>query len=460
MRPCGSVASGRAPQEAAEAGGLIVVNYFQSSPCAFAYPVNREMAKYPVMENEKISAQAASSRPAKDASDSRPPLPPSQTVDVEAVPGSEGGVPGEEPTLVARVAVDARGMAIGIIAVVAFLFCLQWAQKFLIPVAFGIFLSYTLNPLVSWLEKIRVPRLVGTCAVMLALMGGMVAASGPLVNQFQSIVDKLPEVSRKISKEISNSRAGSSNLEKMQQAARELERATNQASGSAAPVRQAAPASPPPSERINDLLLAGSVGVAEFVAQATTVVFLVFFLLLAGDTYKRKMVRLTGPTFSQKKITVQIMDDINLSIQRYMFTLLVTNTTLALCMWGALRLLGLENAGAWAAAAGLVHIIPYFGPLLIMIATGVAAFLQFGTISSALITAGASLLIATMVGTFLTTWMTGRIARMNAAAVFIGLLFWGWLWGVCGLLLGIPIIVVIKVVAEHIEGLQKVAELL
>jgi predicted PurR-regulated permease PerM len=133
---------------------------------------------------------------------------------------------------------------------------------------------------------------------------------------------------------------------------------------------------------------------------------------------------------------------------------------LAVLMWGALRWVGLENAGAWAVAAGLVHLVPYFGPLLITIATGVAAFLQFGNASTAFLVAGMSLAIATLVGTFVTTWMTGRIARMNPAAVFMSLLFWGWLWGVWGLLLGVPIIVVMKVIAQHVEGLQSVAELL
>jgi predicted PurR-regulated permease PerM len=93
-------------------------------------------------------------------------------------------------------------------------------------------------------------------------------------------------------------------------------------------------------------------------------------------------------------------------------------------------------------------------------ATGVAAFMQFGSISMGVLAAGVSLSIATLVGTFVTTWMTGRIAKMNPAAVFISLLFWGWLWGIWGLLLGIPIIVIVKVISEHVEGLQSVAELL
>jgi predicted PurR-regulated permease PerM len=196
------------------------------------------------------------------------------------------------------------------------------------------------------------------------------------------------------------------------------------------------------------------------VGQAAMVVFLVFFLLLGGDMFKRKLVRLTGPSLSKKKITVQILDDINDSIQKYMFMLLTTNLLLALLSWIAFRWIGLENAGAWAAAAGVLHVIPYLGPAVTAVATGMAAFMQFESFAMALLVAGASLAIAILVGTFVTTWMVGRIAHMNPAAVFISLLFWGWLWGIWGMLLSIPIIVIIKVVSQHIEQLHPTAELL
>jgi predicted PurR-regulated permease PerM len=209
-----------------------------------------------------------------------------------------------------------------------------------------------------------------------------------------------------------------------------------------------------------DWVLAGSLSLAAFISQATMVVFLVFFLLLAGDTFKRKLVKLTGPSLTRKKVTVHILEDINTSIQSYMFMLLVTNVLLALLMWGALRAIGLENAGAWAVFAGLAHLMPYFGPLLITTATGLAAFLQFESLRMVILVAGASLGIATMVGMVVATWMTGKIAKMNPAAVFVSLLFWGWLWGMWGLLLGVPIVMAIKVVAERVEGMEVVAELL
>jgi predicted PurR-regulated permease PerM len=215
-----------------------------------------------------------------------------------------------------------------------------------------------------------------------------------------------------------------------------------------------------PMFKLGDFLWVGSKGAVGALGQAVMVLFLTFFLLVGGDTFKRKLVRLTGPSLSNKKITVQILDDINDSIQKYLFMFLSTNVLVGLLVWLAFALIGLENAGAWAVTAAFLHIIPYLGPGVTAVATGMAAFMQFDSFSMALLVSGASLAIATVVGTFVTTWMTGRIARMNAAAVFISLLFWGWLWGIWGMLLGIPIIVIMRVVAQHVEQLQPVAELL
>jgi predicted PurR-regulated permease PerM len=364
-----------------------------------------------------------------------------------------------------RVHVDARGAALALLATLSFIFALQWAQKFFIPVVFAVFISYTLNPVVRWLEKIRLPRALAVTIVMLSLLGALVAVGDQLRDEITSIVEQLPNTTHRLSHALSKIRDEKpSAIQRMQAAANEIANATTQATGVKAPApSKAAAAAAPPEEpifKMSALLWAGSIGAAEFLGQVTIVLFLVFFLLLSGDTFKRKLVKLTGPSISNKKITVHILDAMNDSVQHYMSMLLVTNILLALLMWAALRWIGLENAGAWAVASGLLHVIPYFGPLLIMAATGLVAFMQFESLSSAFLVAGVSLAIATLVGTFVTTWMTGKIAKMNAAAVFISLLFWGWLWGVWGLLLGIPIVVIIKVIAEHIDGMQTVAELL
>nr|WP_229474001.1 AI-2E family transporter [Pseudoduganella lurida] len=361
--------------------------------------------------------------------------------------------------------VNARGLALGIIATVAFLFALQWARNFLVPLLLGIFLAYTLNPLVNWLERLRIKRAIGATLVTAAILGGSAVMIDKVHGEFQNIVAELPTITHKLSRLVASTTGSSTSaISRIQAVATEIEQATAGSSARRAAKRQqeaaAATATTGTPIRVMDWVWVSARGLMGFLSQGTMVIFLVFFLLLSGDTFKRKLVKLTGPSLTKKKITVHILEDINTSIQAYMFMLLVTNVLLGLLMWIALRAIGLENAGAWAIVAGLLHIMPYFGPLLITSATGLVAFLQFESLQMVLLVAAASLGIATLVGTFVTTWMTGRIARMNASAVFVSLLFWGWLWGVWGLLLGVPVIVIVKVVAERVEGMEVVAELL
>ncbi|MDR7050871.1 putative PurR-regulated permease PerM [Duganella sp. 3397] len=366
-----------------------------------------------------------------------------------------------EPGVLQRfpIHVNARGVALGIIATVAFVWALQWSRNFLVPLLLGILISYTLSPLMGWMTRRRVPRAIAATLITAAIVAGSAMVVDKLHGEFEAIVEELPSAGHKLSKIVEERLHGSSSaLQRIQAVATELQQATAGAQERRA-ARKAIPATSPEFPLMN-WVWAGSMGLMGFLSQATMVIFLVFFLLLSGDTFKRKLVKLTGPSLSKKKITVHILEDINTSIQKYMLMLLVTNGMLAVMMWIALRWIGLENAGAWAIVAGLLHLMPYFGPLLIMLATGLVALLQFESIQMSVLVMGTSLAIATLVGTIITTWMTGRFARMNAAAVFVSLLFWGWLWGVWGLLLGVPVIVIVKVVAERVEGMEVVAELL
>ena len=364
------------------------------------------------------------------------------------------------PTI--RMPVNVRGVALTLLAVIAVVGALELAQTFFVSLMLGILGAYTLNPLVVYLERLKIPRLAGTILVMAAVLAGLAVGAYSLRGQAQAIIEQLPEAAKTFSTAVARLRTDAGgNLEKMQNAAAEVEKATAQAAGGSS-VKQVAThvVVDAPGFKLGNLLLLGSMGAVGFLGQALMVMFLTFFLLLGGDLFKRKLVRLTGPTLSNKKITVQILDDINDSIQKYLFMLLVTNLLVAVLAWIAFRWIGLENAGAWAVASGLLHVVPYLGPGVTAGATAMAAYMQFGSFPTAFLVGGASLAIATVVGTFVTTWMTGRIASMNSAAVFISLLFFGALWGVWGMLLGIPIVVIAKVVAEHVEQLQPVAELL
>lgn len=354
--------------------------------------------------------------------------------------------------------VDARGIALVTLAVLASLFALRAASQFAVPLVLGVLLAYAFDPFVSLLARRHVPRPIGALVVLALVLTVCVSTLWMLRFQAQAIVDQVPEVVRKATRAADAFGPGMG-FENLQRAVSALQKATDQATGNVA-TRGTVVVVQQPSMQVKDLFVSGGLNALELAGQLVMVVFLVYFILIAGDTFKRKFVKIAGRTLSEKKITVQMFETINLSIQRYLAVLLVTNVTLAALTWASFRIVGLDNAGTWGIVAGVLHVVPYFGPILVAAATGVAALVQFGSIGMALLVGGLSLLIATIVGLLLTTWMAGRIARMNTVAVFVGLLLFGWLWGVWGVLLSVPLVVIIKVVCDHVESLKPMAELL
>jgi len=214
-----------------------------------------------------------------------------------------------------------------------------------------------------------------------------------------------------------------------------------------------------PRFNIRDHLWSSTVGLASLIGQIVVVTFLTYFLLLSGDTFRRKLVKIT-PTFSDKKITVQALDEITTQIQRYLLVQLMASVVVGVTTGVAFWAMGLNHAVVWGIAAGILNLVPYVGSILITGAAALIAFLQFGEINMALAVAGVSVLINTVEGNLLVPLMTSRASRMNPVAVFIGVLGWGWLWGVWGLLLGIPILMVVKAICDRVDDLKPVGELL
>jgi predicted PurR-regulated permease PerM len=204
----------------------------------------------------------------------------------------------------------------------------------------------------------------------------------------------------------------------------------------------------------------GSASAAGFVGQATLVIFFVFFLLASGNLVKRKLVKLAGPSLERKKITVQILNEIDAQIERFLVLRVITSVIVGVATWLAFRWMGVNNAAVWGVVAGVLNSIPYFGPVVVAAATAVAGFLQFGTLSMALYVAGVSVVITSLEGWLLTPWLTSRAARTNEVAMFIGLIFWSFVWGIWGTLLAVPMLVVVKAFCDRIEDLKPIGELL
>jgi len=196
------------------------------------------------------------------------------------------------------------------------------------------------------------------------------------------------------------------------------------------------------------------------VTQLGIAALLAYFLLAAGDTFRRKVVHLAGPTLARRRITVEILDDIHIQVQRYLVVLLFTNMLIALAIWGVLTLSGIDRAGLWGAIAGVLHVIPYAGTALTTGAIAVAVYVQTQSLGSTFGVALAVLTVSSAIGMGLVPWLQGKAARMNAAAVFVALLFFGWLWGGWGLLLGAPLAAVLKTIADRIPRMDAVGELM
>jgi predicted PurR-regulated permease PerM len=246
-----------------------------------------------------------------------------------------------------------------------------------------------------------------------------------------------------------------------------VQKAAEQIEHAASETAMTAPAAPrgvtrvqieEPKLNIRDYLWNGTIGALSFISLAVMVLFLAYFLMVSGDTFRRKLVRLSGPTLSKKKITVQMLNEISVQIQHYLLVQVLTSVLVGVAIWLAFLWIGLEHAAVWGVAAAVLNLIPYLGAIIITGGAALVAFLQFGSASMALTVGGISLAINSLEGYLLTPWLTGRASRMNAVVVFAGILFWGWLWGAWGLLLGMPIMMAIKSVCDHVEEFKPVSE--
>ena len=351
------------------------------------------------------------------------------------------------------------------LALLALTAALYLARGFFVPLLIGILASYALHPLVDRLQAWRVPRSIGA-ALVLALVVGSVSWIGvSLSDDATALIEKLPEAARKLRQDLSAARTGPpSALQNVQQAADELQGAASDASaqpeaGGKPAARSAAPQAAE-ATWLRDFTLAQTALIVTVLAQAPIVALLCYFLLASGVHFRRKLVQLVGPSLSRKKDAVRILEEIDVQVQRYLFTMLASNALLGVGTWLAFLALGVDQAGVWGAAAAMLHFVPYLGAALVALGSGVAAFMQFGSPLYALAVACVSLLVAGAIGLVFMTWLHSRFARVNAAVLFIALLFFGWLWGVWGLLLGAPLVAIAKVVFDGVESLKPAGELL
>lgn len=361
----------------------------------------------------------------------------------------------------------ARNVAMVVLVVIASLAVLRWASGFFIPLMLGLVFSYALSPLVDGLQRHRVPRALSAGVLILGILGGMGAAVYSLSDDANELIASLPDAARKLRDSVNRQQLKKKKedtaLETMQKAAAELQKAADAAGGNtpAPPARGVSRVIvEKPRFDLRDHLWTGTLGLASMLGQTVMVTFLTFFMLVSGDTFRRKLVKIAGPGLAEKKLTVQALDEINAQMQRYLLVQLVASIGVGVATGICFAVLGLKHAAVWGVAAGVLNLVPYVGSIAVTAGAALVAFLQFGTLEMALVVGGSSLLINTVEGYLLVPWATSRASSMNPVAVFIGVLAWGWMWGVWGLLLGIPILMAVKAVCDRVDHLKPVGELL
>ena len=368
----------------------------------------------------------------------------------------------EPQRVVLQMPVDVRNISLAILATLASVFMLRWASAVFIPLMVGILFSYGLSPVVDWLALRRIPRALSAALLVLGIVGGFGATVYSLSDDAGKLVESLPLAANKL-RDTARMHFGKTDntLATMQKAAAQLEQAATDANR-AAPLGRGVQRVQIEKAKfdIKDHLWSGTLGLMAMLGQIGMVALITFFLMSSGDTFRRKLVKLAGPTLSRKKITLQALNEIHDQIQRYMMVQIFTSGLVGVATWLCFLAVGLDNAAVWGIAAGVLNLVPYIGNVLITAGSAMVGYLQFGTLDMAFLVAGISLVINSIEGFLLTPWLTSRASKMNPVAVFVGVLAWGWLWGAWGLLLGVPILMVIKAVCDRIDDLHAVGELL
>ncbi|MFC3551352.1 AI-2E family transporter [Lysobacter cavernae] len=364
-----------------------------------------------------------------------------------AAPSDDGD---DEPGLAPAPAPRPRASAaLVVLATLAVGYTLWAAQALILPILLAGFFALVGNPILRGLQRLYLPRVLGA---LLVLLGGL-AAAGALGNQ---LIEPASEWVRQVPREMKQIAPKLRNLTKpmldANKAAQNIARAAGgESTGKPVQVIRT---------ELNDPYGALTT-TPKTIAQILAVVLLTFFFMVYGESLQRNAIALL-PTRQQKKLTVDILQSIEREISRYVLTISIINTALGLVLAAALYWLGvpLNEALLWGTMAAILNFAPYVGPLIgivIMLLMGVVAFDELWP---SLLPAGLYLLLHTIEGQIVTPIVLGRRMRLSPLLLILALMLFGWLWGIVGLLLAVPLLVCVKLVLARIEGLEGWARLL
>lgn len=374
----------------------------------------------------------------------------------------------------APAAASAETRLIALLAVVA---ALWWGQRFLIPVVAGLMLAMLVMPLTLRLQASLRSAAVATVLSLALVIGALSAGALAFGGQLLRVAERTPEMISMAAQQLADhDPAVDSLLKRARDALQQLDRAADGLVASDSPPRPsrrtaaaaaAASAAAPHNSitagatvALRETAVTGSGALLGFAGQLGIVFFVAFFVLTGGAPLSERLLGLWAGQPVRQDRAWRTLRECARQIRLYAGVLAVTNTVLGLAVWLAFALAGLPDAAGWGVTAAVLHLVPYLGMALLTGLGAAEAFLAQGSVGAALGMAGFLVLLSTLIGTVVTAWLQARAAKMNPAAVFIGLVFWGALWGVWGLFLGPALVVLLKVLAEQWPAGQALARLM
>ncbi|MGE3489237.1 MAG: AI-2E family transporter [Vicinamibacterales bacterium] len=350
--------------------------------------------------------------------------------------------------------VPTRITALQVIAGLLLLFAIGYGRGVLAPLMLALLGSLALAPPVRVLSRM-LPRWLASAIVVIGITSAFGVTAYLLSDEVAAFSRRLPTIVRDVRAAVQSASPRQGLLRQLQQAVTELERTADSAAGSpATPVKIVEPVD------IQRGMVVGARRLSGYLGQGIMMIFLVYFLLASGEMFKQKLVKISSRRLSQRKITLQMIEEINLKIGRFVFYQAWSGLLVGIATWLVFSWLGVRYAGLWGVAAGVLNTVPYAGPTFILVASALAALVQFKSPGMVALVAGSSVVITALEGFLLAPTMLGQAARVNSVSVFICIMFWGWLWGGIGLIVAVPVLMIVKTIADHVESLSGLRELL
>jgi predicted PurR-regulated permease PerM len=340
---------------------------------------------------------------------------------------------------------DVRSIALTGLLILAVFYTIYFMRSILLPIVLALLLSYLLRPIVRGLAKLKIPLAVSAAVILIGLLVlvgyGISALAAPTVAWLQKAPAGLAELQHKL-RPVKNSVA------QVTQATSEIEKlATTNAEIRTVEVKR---------HPITETFFTRT---PEFIASAVLSLILLYFLIVYDQVFIAKLVKLL-PTLSDKKTAVGIAQDIESQVSRYLFTITAINACLGLAVGTAVGLLGLRNPLMWGVMVALLNFVPYLGALTGIICMTIGAALSFDSLGYALIFPAVYLAFGTLEGSFITPWIMGRSLTLNPVIILLSLTFWGWMLGIVGIILAVPILAAFKIFCAHIKPMEPLAEFL